>query len=171
MKRFKCKECGYIHIGDESPAICPVCGFDSEVFYEMIDTSASQDSGYIDMIDNAGDNTIKLLRQKFDYITELAAISLAMSKQAKHEVKCDEKVFSEISSLLIDQASITAMILGEFLEFNTESNISTLKVKIKKAIDRNSEIIKSFQEDGTDVYIENLEKENKIYSEFLGRFK
>lgn len=35
MKRFKCKECGYIHIGDEAPGVCPVCGYDKSVFVEM----------------------------------------------------------------------------------------------------------------------------------------
>ena len=26
MKKWKCTVCGYIHQGDERPAVCPICG-------------------------------------------------------------------------------------------------------------------------------------------------
>ncbi len=170
MKRFKCKECGYIHIGDEPAITCPVCGFDSEVFYEMQDNSNPQDSGYIEMIEDAGNNTIKLLRQKFDSTTELAAISLAMSKQASYESKEDDKIFRELSLILLENAASTAMMLGEFLEFNTESNLANLVVKLKKIIDKNNEIINSLSDDGIDECIESIKKENEGYSDIFEKF-
>lgn len=171
MKRFKCKECGYIHIGDEAPATCPVCGFDAEVFYEMEDSSSSENSGYIEMLDDAGSNTVKLLRQKFDYLTELAAVSLSMSKQAKEESKEEAEIFSEVARNLLEESSVTAMMLGEFLELNTEFNKENLKRKIEKAIEKNKEMIKSFEEDGIDEHITTLEKENNRYIEILEKLK
>jgi len=36
MKKWKCTVCGYIHIGDEPPAKCPVCGADRSKFVELI---------------------------------------------------------------------------------------------------------------------------------------
>lgn len=32
MKRWKCNVCGYIHIGDEPPEICPICGAPKSAF-------------------------------------------------------------------------------------------------------------------------------------------
>lgn len=33
--KWKCDICGYIHIGDGPPAICPVCGADKTHFHEI----------------------------------------------------------------------------------------------------------------------------------------
>ncbi len=35
MRKWKCTVCGYIHIGDEPPEICPVCGADRSKFIEI----------------------------------------------------------------------------------------------------------------------------------------
>lgn len=46
MKKWKCTVCGYVHIGDEPPAKCPVCGADRSKFVELIpeiDTPAEPD--------------------------------------------------------------------------------------------------------------------------------
>ena len=37
MKKFKCTVCGYIHEGDEAPAVCPRCKKSKEVFVEIGD--------------------------------------------------------------------------------------------------------------------------------------
>jgi len=35
MKRWECSVCGYIHIGEEPPEKCPVCGADKSKFVEL----------------------------------------------------------------------------------------------------------------------------------------
>ena len=42
MKKWKCTVCGYIHVGEEPPEECPVCGADSTKFEEMIDASPAE---------------------------------------------------------------------------------------------------------------------------------
>lgn len=37
MKRFKCKVCGYVHIGDECPETCPICFVGKEEFEQLSD--------------------------------------------------------------------------------------------------------------------------------------
>ncbi len=32
MKKWQCTVCGYIHVGDEPPDICPVCGAPADSF-------------------------------------------------------------------------------------------------------------------------------------------
>jgi rubrerythrin len=35
MKKWKCTVCGYIHLGDEPPDVCPVCGSPREKFVQI----------------------------------------------------------------------------------------------------------------------------------------
>lgn len=35
MKKYVCLICGYVHEGDEPPAVCPVCGAAADKFKEM----------------------------------------------------------------------------------------------------------------------------------------
>jgi uncharacterized membrane protein len=37
MKKWRCTVCGYIHVGDEPPEKCPVCGADKSKFEEVIE--------------------------------------------------------------------------------------------------------------------------------------
>jgi rubrerythrin len=32
MKQWRCKVCGYVHLGDEPPDVCPVCGAPRDEF-------------------------------------------------------------------------------------------------------------------------------------------
>lgn len=43
MKKWECTVCGYIHIGDEPPETCPVCGADKSQFVEIIEAAPVED--------------------------------------------------------------------------------------------------------------------------------
>jgi uncharacterized membrane protein len=36
VKKWECTVCGYIHVGEEPPEICPVCGADRSKFVEIV---------------------------------------------------------------------------------------------------------------------------------------
>ncbi|GAB4559050.1 MAG: hypothetical protein Tsb0017_14910 [Geothermobacteraceae bacterium] len=38
MKKWRCTVCGYIHEGEEPPAVCPVCGADRSRFEPVVET-------------------------------------------------------------------------------------------------------------------------------------
>ena len=42
MKQWRCTVCGYIHVGDEPPEICPVCGADKSLFEEVMEETPAQ---------------------------------------------------------------------------------------------------------------------------------
>jgi Rubrerythrin, rubredoxin-like domain/Predicted membrane protein (DUF2231) len=42
MKQWRCTVCGYIHVGDEPPEKCPVCGADKSLFEEVIQETPAQ---------------------------------------------------------------------------------------------------------------------------------
>jgi len=44
MKRWQCTVCGYIHVGEEPPEICPVCGADKSKFTELPAEESSPES-------------------------------------------------------------------------------------------------------------------------------
>lgn len=161
MKRYKCKECGYIHIGNQPPATCPVCAYD-DVFYE-ISPLVEQSSEYYEMIDVDDPSFIRLLRNQFELSSQLASVAMAMSMQAVHEGKINESVkFKEISYEILKQSAIYSMFLGEFLEFNTESNIKEIESKINKLIKNNEKLTLFLNEENLEEISELVEKNNKL---------
>lgn len=162
MKRFKCKECGYIHIGDEPPEVCPVCAYDSSVFVEMESIQTEEKIEYFEMIDTDDINLIKNIRHNLDLYSNLASVSKAMSFQAKYEnLEESSELLSSISEELNKQAAIYAMFLGEFLEFNTGANLEDLKKKLSKLVTKNEEILELL-DDGEEYYNIVKDKNYKI---------
>ncbi len=35
MRIFRCKVCGYEHLGEEPPEVCPICGAPKDAFIEV----------------------------------------------------------------------------------------------------------------------------------------
>lgn len=160
MKRYRCKECGYIHIGDSAPSVCPVCAYDSSVFELMEDSAEYRQIEYYEMIQSLDTTLIKNLRNLFDLCSEQASISNAMSKQALKEGREDlYKDFRKKSKDLLEFSSYLAMILGEFLELSSEDNLDLLNDKLKK-IDSKAEILIDGlrNDDDNRIYIDLIEK-------------
>lgn len=166
MNRYKCRECGYIHIGDEPPAVCPVCGYDSEVFYKMEDSTSSDENIFYDTIDSFEESILKSLRQRVASYSELSAIANAMSIQAvKENRKEDAELFKACSDMFLNHASVSTMLLGEFLEFNTDSNKNELAKKIIKEEAKIDKLLEDLSSEGLDDSVELIEKERKELKE------
>nr|WP_314279012.1 hypothetical protein [uncultured Peptostreptococcus sp.] len=143
MKRFKCKECGYIHIGEEAPDVCPVCAYDKSVFVEMDQIDSINQISYT-MLDELDDTSIKILRQLIENTSKLAAVSSAMAKSARMENNLElEKYFKNLSIELLEQASIYMIYSGEFLDFSSNANKLDLEKKLKNEISRLDKFIDS----------------------------
>ena|SRR3712207_525324 len=148
MKRYKCKECGYIHIGEEAPSVCPVCGFDSEVFHEMEDVDKDKVYKYYDMIESKNDQVLNLLRKNIEEMKDLSGLAFAMYIQAEDKEKSDRAEYlKEVSFELLHGAAINTMFLGEDLEFTTEDNIILLKKKLDKLKSNSHELIELMKDD------------------------
>jgi rubredoxin len=44
MKKWRCTVCGYIHVGDEPPEKCPVCGAGKNFFEEIIEEAPAKEA-------------------------------------------------------------------------------------------------------------------------------
>ena len=108
MARFKCTVCGYIHEGDDAPAVCPRCKQPREKFVEMLGggqyrpvegaaapAAASQPAGR----SLAGTKTEKNLQEAF------AGESQARNKYSYYASKARKDGFEQIAALFEETAA------------------------------------------------------------------
>ncbi|MBQ6244947.1 MAG: rubrerythrin family protein [Bacteroidales bacterium] len=88
MKKFKCTVCGYIHEGDEAPAICPRCRKPKEVFEEIVEKPCL-----------AGSKTERNLQEAF------AGESMARNKYSYFASKAKKDGFVQIAALFEETAA------------------------------------------------------------------
>lgn len=155
MKKFKCKECGYIHIGDEPPQVCPVCGFEHDVFYEM----ESEESSSVDFTDSivTDNDLLKQVMNLFDMAKEQAIVANSMYLQAlKEDKKSEAEHFESLTKKLVRDASILAMVSGEFLEFSTDANRKQMDKLMDKYNSKFESLIESLVDSSEDEIAELL---------------
>ena len=87
-KKFKCTVCGYIHEGDEAPAICPKCKQPKEKFVEIVDEPKSL----------KGTKTEKNLEEAF------AGESMARNKYTYFASKAKKEGYVQIAALFEETA-------------------------------------------------------------------
>ena len=161
MKRFKCKECGYIHIGDEAPDVCPVCGYDKSIFVKMDQVEEGENIAYA-MIEELDVTSIKILRQLIDDTSEMAAVASAMAKRALMENNLDlEKYFNALALELLDQASIYMIYSGEFLEVTSSANRPELEKKLQNEMMKIDKFIEAISDMDLEEVVDVLEANKK----------
>lgn len=161
MKRFKCKECGYIHIGDEAPDVCPVCGYDKSVFVKMDQVEEGANIAYA-MIEELDVTSIKILRQLIDDTSRMAAVASAMAKRALMENNLDlEKYFNALELELLDQASIYMIYSGEFLEVTSSANRPELEKKLQNEMIKIDKFIEAISDMDLEEVVDVLEANKK----------
>ncbi len=87
-RKFKCTVCGYIHEGDEAPAICPKCNQPKEKFVEIVDEPKSL----------KGTKTEKNLEEAF------AGESMARNKYTYFASKAKKEGYVQIAALFEETA-------------------------------------------------------------------
>lgn len=161
MKRFKCKECGYIHIGDEAPDVCPVCGYDKSIFVKMDQVEEGENIAYA-MIEELDVTFTKILRQLIDDTSGMAAVASAMAKRALMENNLDlEKYFNALALELLDQASIYMIYSGEFLEVTSSANRPELEKKLQNEMIKIDKFIEAISDMDLEEVVDVLEANKK----------
>ncbi len=88
-KKFKCTVCGYIHEGDEAPAVCPKCKQPKEKFVEITDNAPKP---------LKGTKTEKNLEEAF------AGESMARNKYTYFASKAKKEGYVQIAALFEETA-------------------------------------------------------------------
>ena len=125
MKKFICTVCGYIHEGDTTPEVCPICKVGADKFKEMKDDLNFSDEHRIGIVAGLNDEILEGLRANFMGECTEVGMYLAMSRQADREGYPEvAEAYKRIAFEEAEHASKFAEILGEVVVPDTKSNLS-----------------------------------------------
>ena len=103
MARFKCTVCGYVHEGDDAPAVCPRCKQPREKFVELLPDGSTRPvapaAGAPAAKSLAGTKTEKNLQEAF------AGESQARNKYTYYASKAKKDGFVQIAALFEETAA------------------------------------------------------------------
>ena len=140
MKKYVCAICGYVHTGDEPPAVCPVCGAGADKFNEMAaapaaapsaPAAAPQASGRewadehrVGIAAGLDAEVVEMLRANFTGECSEVGMYLAMARVAHREGYPEIGLYWEKAGLEeAEHAAKFAELLGEVVTDSTEKNL------------------------------------------------
>ena len=119
MKKYVCAICGYVHTGDEPPAVCPVCGAGADKFKEMAAAPAAApsapaaapkasgrewaDEHRVGIAAGLDAEVVEMLRANFTGECSEVGMYLAMARVA-HRGSCPAGRFARINAVVTARA-------------------------------------------------------------------
>lgn len=137
MKVWKCKVCGYIHMGEEAPEVCPLCKAKKAAFVcegESAATAASNgakvvktvfaDEHKVGIAQGLDPEVVQGLRENFNGECCEVGMYLAMSRQADREGYPEvAEAYKRIAFEEAEHAAKFAELLGEVVHADTKMNL------------------------------------------------
>ncbi len=139
MKKFVCPACGYVHTGDEPPAVCPLCGVPGSKFMDMGEVSDAPaaapaarkaddrvwaDEHRVGVAKGADPEVIEMLRSNFNGECSEVGMYLAMSRQAERDGYPEvAEAYKRYAFEEAEHAAKFAELLGEVLTDDTKRNL------------------------------------------------
>ncbi len=139
MKKYVCLICGYVHEGDEPPAVCPVCGAAADKFKEMGAAPAAApsapaapagervwaDEHRVGIAQGLDPEVVEMLRANFNGECSEVGMYLAMSRVAHREGYPEIGLYWEKAAYEeAEHAAKFAELLGEVVTDSTKTNLS-----------------------------------------------
>ena len=138
MKKYVCLICGYVHEGDEPPAVCPVCGAAADKFKEMGVAPAAApsapaapagervwaDEHRVGIAQGLDPEVVEMLRANFNGECSEVGMYLAMSRVAHREGYPEIGLYWEKAAYEeAEHAAKFAELLGEVVTASTKKNL------------------------------------------------
>ena len=139
MKKYVCLICGYVHSGDEPPAVCPICGAGVDKFKEMGDAAPAAapaspaktsgasvwaDEHRVGIAQGLDPEVVEGLRANFTGECSEVGMYLAMSRQADREGYPEvAEAYKRIAFEEAEHAAKFAELLGEVVVADTKENL------------------------------------------------
>lgn len=138
MKKYVCLICGYVHNGDEPPAVCPVCGAGADKFKDMGEatpaasaspaksagSTAWADEHRVGIAQGLDPEVVEGLRSNFTGECTEVGMYLAMSRQADREGYPEvAEAYKRIAFEEAEHAAKFAELLGEVVAADTKANL------------------------------------------------
>ena len=140
MKKYVCLICGYVHEGDEPPAVCPVCGAAADKFKEMGAAAPSApsapsapaaadrvwaDEHRVGIAKGLDQEVVEMLRANFNGECSDVGMYLAMARVAHREGYPEIGLYWEKAAYEeAEHAAKFAELLGEVVTDSTKTNLS-----------------------------------------------
>ncbi|QGU96525.1 NADH peroxidase [Clostridium bovifaecis] len=126
MKKFVCSVCGYIHEGEDAPAVCPQCRASKDKFVEKKEDGNLQwaDEHRIGVAKDVDPEVIEGLRANFTGECTEVGMYLAMARQAFREGYPEVGMYYEKAAYEeAEHAAKFAELLGEVVTDSTKKNL------------------------------------------------
>ena len=138
MKKYVCLICGYVHEGDEAPAVCPVCGAGADKFKEMGAAAPAAapaapakagdrvwaDEHRVGIAQGLDAEVVEMLRANFTGECSEVGMYLAMARVAHREGYPEIGLYWEKAAYEeAEHAAKFAELLGEVVTDSTQKNL------------------------------------------------
>ena len=125
MKKFVCSVCGYVHEGNEAPAVCPQCKAPQSKFVEQKEgVTAYADEHRVGVAKGVDEEIIEGLRMNFNGECAEVGMYLAMSRVADREGYPEiAEAYKRYAYEEAEHAAKFAELLGEVLTDSTKKNL------------------------------------------------
>ena len=138
MKKYVCMICGYVHEGDEVPAVCPVCGAGADKFKEMGAAAPAAapaapaqagdrvwaDEHRVGIAKGLDAEVVEMLRANFTGECSEVGMYLAMARVAHREGYPEIGLYWEKAAYEeAEHAAKFAELLGEVVTDSTQKNL------------------------------------------------
>ncbi len=124
MAKYVCKVCGYVHEGDEAPAVCPVCKAPAEKFEKQEGDMVWAAEHAVGIASDVSDDIKKDLRDNFTGECTEVGMYLAMARVAFREGYPEVGMYYEKAAYEeAEHAAKFAELLGEVVTNSTKKNL------------------------------------------------
>ena len=124
-RKWICKICGYVHVGEEAPEFCPQCKAPASKFEEQKETELVwADEHRIGVAKDVDPEIVEGLRQNFTGECTEVGMYLAMSRQAAREGYPEIAEYYKTAAFEeAEHAAKFAELLGEVVFADTKKNL------------------------------------------------
>ena len=124
MKKFVCSVCGYVHEGDHTPEVCPVCKVGADKFIEQAGEMSWAAEHVIGVAQGSSEDIMMDLRANFEGECTEVGMYLAMARVAHREGYPEVGLYYEKAAWEeAEHAAKFAELLGECLTDSTKKNL------------------------------------------------
>ncbi len=124
MAKWVCPVCGYVHEGDEAPAVCPVCKVPGEKFTKQAEEMTWAAEHVVGVAKGVSEEILSGLRANFEGECSEVGMYLAMARVAHREGYPEVGLYYEKAAWEeAEHAAKFAELLGEVVTDSTKKNL------------------------------------------------
>lgn len=123
-KKFVCSVCGYVHVGESAPEVCPVCKVGADKFVEQSGERSWADQHVVGVAKDVDERIVEGLKANFMGECTEVGMYLAMARVAHREGYPEIGMYYEKAAWEeAEHAAKFAELLGDVVTDSTKKNL------------------------------------------------